>query len=187
MRKILLLSTFSFAILTGCSGPTGRPAKVYQAGEKAAVDKLSYAVIDTQIHTRLGDEANPRIPQHRYYTVQIAVSSGASSDTPIPSLTLVDDSGKTYSELADGSGLQNWLGIVRRVSPAQTERGEILFDAPAAHYKLKLTDETDEGDVYIDIPLNFVHEQMGNAGNATEVAIPDSGATPAAAIIPKKK
>ena len=53
------------------------------AGEKAAVDKLTYAVIDTQIHPRLGDEPNnSRIPQTRFYTVQLAVSSGGNTDFP---------------------------------------------------------------------------------------------------------
>jgi hypothetical protein len=176
-------------LLWGCSPNTGRQTKIYQAGEKASVDKLSFAVIDTQIHTRLGDDANPRIPQNRFYTVQIAVSSGNNTDTPIPSLALVDDSGKTYPELADGSGLQHWLGIVRSVSPAQTERGEVLFDAPAAHYKLKLTDDTDANDVYIDLPLNFVHEQMGNEGTTAEVPAADSAVQPApgAPAEPKKK
>lgn len=178
--------------LVSC-GPesSSRQNRIFQAGEKATVDKLSYAVIDTQIHTRLGDEANPRIPQNRFYTVQIAVSNAANTDTPIPSLTLVDDSGKVYNELADGAGLQHWLGIVRRVSPDQTERGEILFDAPAAHYKLKLTDETDPSDVYIDLPLNFLHEQMGSGNSSPDVAAgepaPAGAPVPAKAPAPSKK
>ena len=63
-------------------------------------------------------------------------------DNPIPSIELVADSGKTYNELADGTGVNNWLGIVRHVGPGQTERGNVVFDAPAAHYKLKFSDET---------------------------------------------
>jgi hypothetical protein len=152
--------------LTGCGTSNGgRQTKVYQAGEKAMVDKLSYAVIDTQIYPRLGDDPNsPRIPQNRFFAVQVAVSSGNNTEIPIPAMTLVDDAGKTYTELADGSGVQHWLGVVRRVAPAQTERGVVLFDAPAAQYKLKLTDDLDPEDVYIDIPLSFVHEQMNNEG-----------------------
>jgi hypothetical protein len=162
-----------FLLLSACSSAPGRQTKVYQTGEKAAVDKLTYSVIDTQIHPRLGDDPNsPRIPQNRFYVIQISVSSGANADMPIPSLTLVDDAGKTYTEIPDGSGLQHWLGVVRSVSPAQTERGEILFDAPAAHYKLKLSDETDADDVFIDLPLNFVHEQMGNEPAGLDAAPP---------------
>lgn len=173
--------TFGLMFLSACSPTPGRQTKVYPSGEKAAVDKLTYAVIDTQIHTRLGEEPNPRIPQNRFYVVQLAVSSGANTDTPIPTLTLVDDSGKSYTELADGAGLQHWLGVIRHVSPAQTERGEVLFDAPAAHYKLKLTDETDANDIYIDLPLNFLHETMGTgSSDAPEPPSPASVSGPAA-------
>ncbi|HXJ42665.1 MAG TPA: hypothetical protein VNH18_25515, partial [Bryobacteraceae bacterium] len=51
---------------------------------------------------------------------------------------------------------------------AQTESGHILFDAPAAHYKLRLTDDSDSEEVYVDIPLSFAHEQM----NAATIAAP---------------
>ena len=86
-------------------------------------------------------------------------------------MSLVDDSGKVYPELADGTNVPRWLGVVRNVEPAQTEAGFVIFDAPAAHYKLRLTDETDEEDVYVDMPLNFLHEQM----NSTTVMTPDAG------------
>jgi hypothetical protein len=102
-------------------------------------------------------------------------------------MTLVDDSGKSYPELADGNGVLHWLGVVRRISPAQTERGVVVFDAPAAHYKLKLTDEADPEDVYIDLPLSFVHEQMSNedtpVGNGPEITPSPDPKAPA----PKKK
>ena len=188
MQLIARLFIVSLVVLLwSCSPSAERQTKIYQAGEKATIDKLTYAVIDTQIHPRLGEEPTPRIPQHRFYVVQIATSSGNNTDVAIPAMTLVDDSGKSYPELADGAGLQHWLGMVRSVSPAQTERGEILFDAPAAHYKLKLTNETDPDDVYIDLPLNFVNEQMSHeaagpvAGTPAELgtAGPTGAKTPA--------
>ena len=43
---------------------------------------------------------------------------------------------------------------------AQTDQGNVVFDAPAKHYRLRLTDETDETEVAIDVPLSYVHEQM---------------------------
>jgi hypothetical protein len=171
------LAASSLLLLSACSSTPSRQTKIYQAGEKAAVDRLTYAVIDSQIHPRLGDDPNnPRVPENRFYAVQVAISSGASTELPIPAMTLVDDSGKNYNELADGSGLQHWLGVVRRVAPAQTERGEVLFDAPAAHYKLKLTDDSVQEDVYIDLPLNFVNEQqMGSEAATPDIANPATG------------
>lgn len=151
------------AFLAGCSSTPKKESQTFPAGEKVVVGPLTYNVIDTQIFTQLGDDpSSARNPQNRFYQITLAVSNSASDDLPIPGLTLVDDAGKEYPELADGTGIQKWLGVVRRVGSAQTEQGNILFDAPAAHYRLRLTDETDDKEYYADIPLNFVHEQYKN-------------------------
>ena len=162
MRALLPACLVVFFGLAGCSGSPERKAVTYAAGDKAQVEKLNYSVVDTQIFPRLGDEASPRIPQNRFYIVGISVSNSGNSDQPIPGMSLVDDSGKVYDELTDGSGVPHWLGVVRRVAANQTEQGSVVFDAPTGHYKLKLTDETDPSDVFVDIPLSFAHEQLQN-------------------------
>jgi hypothetical protein len=187
MRKAFSIFAFSLITLaeiaiTGCSsGPKARETKTFAAGEKATVDRLTYSVVDTEIHTRLGSDPDPRIPQNRYFLVQVAVSNSSNEDLSIPSMTLVDDSGKTYPELADGTGVPKWLGVLRKVSPGQTEQGFVVFDAPAQHYRIRLTDDTSESDVYTDIPLSFLHEQQANDSPGTP--IPTASPAPGA---PKK-
>lgn len=165
------------ALACACSNSPKKESLTYPAGDKVTVGPLVYNVIDTQILTQLGDDASTaRAPQNRFYLVTISVSNSSTEDLPIPGLTLVDDSGKEYPELADGTNVPRWLGIVRNVGSAQTEQGNIVFDAPAAHYRLRLTDENDARQLYADIPLNFVHEQMKELGDAPTqdhvVAIP---------------
>ena len=192
MRTALRMLLFVTAVATmlanaGCSSGTQRQARVFNAGEKIQVGRLTYSLIDVQIYPTLpgADAANPRTPQNRFYAVQISVSNGGNEDTPIPGLALVNDAGKVYNELPDGSGLTRWMGMVRRVSPGQTEEGYVLFDAPAAHYKLKLTDETDPNDIYADVPLNFVHEVVsGGVSPDTPVT---AAPTPAKNPEPAKK
>jgi hypothetical protein len=75
-------------------------------------------------------------------------------------MTLIDDSGKNWPELADGTGVSDWLGVVRKVGAGQTESGHVIFDAPTQHYRLRLTDPNEDADVGIDIPLDFIHEQL---------------------------
>jgi hypothetical protein len=165
-RSGFFIALFAVGItFTGCSSTPQKQTKVFGAGEKVQVARMTYSVIDVQIQPTLPgtDAANPRVPQNRFYSVQISVSNGGNEDTPIPGLALVDDTGHVYNELADGSGVPQWMGMVRRVSPGQTEEGSILFDAPTAHYKLRFTDETDLEQIYADIPLNFVHE-VGTGG-----------------------
>jgi hypothetical protein len=133
---------------------------VVAAGEKASIGHLTYNIVDSQILTQLGDEANPRVPHDRFILVQIAVTNSSNVDNPIPAIELVGDSGKTYDELSDGTGVNNWLGIVRHVGAGQTERGDVAFDAPAAHYRVKFSDEFADAEVLADLPLSYTHEKM---------------------------
>ena len=160
MRRFAFLFVPALIFMSGCSGTQKKEAKLFSAGEKAIVGNLSYSVIDTQIAPSLGsDAATQRTPQNRFVMVQISVSNSGSADAVIPGLTLVDDSGQSYRELADGTGVPRWLGVVRKVGPTQTEAGVLLFDAPAKHFRLRVTDEL-EDEVSIDVPLNFIHEEM---------------------------
>jgi hypothetical protein len=116
-------------------------------------------VIDSRISPRLGDDPdNARFPQERFYLVQITVSNADNTDDSIPALALVDDSGKVYNELTDGSGVPDWLGLIRSVKAHDQVKGTILFDAPARHYRLRLTEQFATPEISIDLPLNFMHE-----------------------------
>jgi hypothetical protein len=170
----LLLS--SLGVLAGCSSK--KDVTVSPAGEKVPVGPLTYSVIDTEVLPKLGDDpATARTPKDRFYLITIAISNARNDDASIPGLNLVDDSGHEYAELADGADVPNWLGVLRKVAGNQTERGNIVFDAPAQHYKLRLTEETDPKQVFIDVPLNYLHEQLRDSAQTPS----DSAQTPIAA------
>jgi hypothetical protein len=157
--------------LSGCSD-SAQPVKtedvrVVPAGEKATIGHLTYNVVDSQILNQLGDPAAPRVPHERFITVQVAVTNSSNVDNPIPAIELLSDSGKTYDELTDGTGVPNWLGIIRHVGAGQTERGDVVFDAPAAHYKLKFSDESTDNEVLADLPLSYTHERMDDVSIPT--------------------
>jgi hypothetical protein len=182
---ILSLATLSVAALsittTGCSASSAKKdSTIYPAGEKAVVGPLTYSVTDTEMTQTLGDDpATARNAQERFYLVKVTVSNSSSNDQPIPAMTLVDDQGHSIAELADGSNVTNWLGVVRKVGPTQTEQGVVVFDAPTKHYRLRLNDPFDEKEISIDVPLDFVHEQL-NSIRTTPTELPDVTA-------PKKK
>jgi hypothetical protein len=160
----ILASVCLFTLLANSCSQSApeRKTAIFEAGDKAHVGNLTYSVVDTRILPRLGSEASPRLPRNRFYIVQISVLNSGNADEAIPGMTLIDDAGKKYDELPDGSGVPQWLGVVRRVPANQVEQGNMVFDAPASHYKLKLTDETDASDVFVDLPLSFAHEQLEN-------------------------
>jgi hypothetical protein len=178
-----LIAAAVFALLAaGCSSGGKKESQIFPAGEKVAAGPLVYSVIDSQVLTQLGDDpTSTRTPQHRFYVMTISVSNASSEDVPVPGLTLVDDAGKEYPEAADGTNVPNWLGVVRKAGAAQTDQGNVLFDAPAQHYRLRLTDETDSKELSIDVPLTYVHEQM------KEVPVTSQPAAGQPFVIPQKK
>jgi hypothetical protein len=188
MSRVPLFAPSSAALIAiallagGCSSLAKKEAQVFPAGEKVTVGPLIYSVIDSQVLTQLGDDpATARTPKNRFHLMAIIVSNSSSEDVAIPGLTLVDDSGKEYPELADGANVPNWLGVVRRAAAAQTEQGNVLFDAPAQHFRLRLTDDTDAKELSIDVPLNYVNEQL------KDLAPPASQVGPQPLAIPQKK
>jgi hypothetical protein len=172
-RSSLLILCFSL-LVSGCSTFSKKESAVLPAGEKASVGPLVYSVIDTAVAAQLGDDpTTARNPKDRFYVMTISVSNSASEDLPIPGLTLVSDTGQEYNEVADGTDVPNWLGVVRRIGGAQTEQGNIVFDAPAQHYRLRLTDETDEKQLSIDVPLTFVHEELNGVPPEATPQLPE--------------
>jgi hypothetical protein len=161
--------------LTACS--TAPPdkneqARVVPAGEKAPAGHLTYNVLDSQILPQISEGDTPRVPKDRFVVVQIAVNNSGNTDANIPGVTLESDSGATYNELTDGNGVQGFLGVLRHVGPSQTTRGAILFDAPAAHYRLRFADENAENEILADLPLTYAHEKV-NSEEVPSAVLPD--------------
>jgi Domain of unknown function (DUF4352) len=182
LLSLAAVSLLTLSVLTtGCASfsKAKNDPVIYAAGEKATVGTLTYNVTDTEVSDQLGDNANnERTPQDRFFLVRVSVSNSGPEDQSIPAMSLVDDTGHSYTELADGAGVSNWLGVVRKVGPTQTEQGYVLFDAPTKHYRLRLNDPLDEKEIAIDVPLSFVHEQLKN--------VDTSVGAPAELPVPKK-
>lgn len=143
-------------ILAGCSAtPSTPPPSNYVMGEKVLLGRLSYTVFETQWLTQLGEGAEARIPQHRFFLIRFSATNGGTEDATVLNPTITDDKGRTFEELSNGEGVPQWAGYLRTVRPADTAAGNLLFDAPPGHYKVKLADETGTKFALIDLPLTF--------------------------------
>jgi hypothetical protein len=144
-----------------CACSSARPVavdRVHRMGEPVAVGPLIYTVIDTEWLNQMGEGATARVPQNRFLLLRLSVTNSGASNSGVPGMTLVDASGKTYTELTDGHGVSEWLGYLRTVSPAQTERGHVLFDVPTGAYRLRVTNDAEPGTEkaeLIEIPLQL--------------------------------
>jgi len=131
----------------------------YAMGERAQAGPIIYTVFENKWLPQLGSDPNTRIPKNRFFLLRLSMVNSGSSDTMVPALNLVDDNGQRYPELSNGDDVPQWAGLVRRIKPADTLTVNIVFDVPARHYKLEVTDELEEKKALVDIPLSFSEEQ----------------------------
>jgi hypothetical protein len=181
MRLALIPVCLLIAPLVACSNASSKKTPtIYAVGDKATVGTLVYNLTDAETTQQLGDDpATARAAKERFFVLKVSISNSGNDEESIPAMTLVDESGQTVNEAADGTGLSNWLGVVRKVGAAQTEQGYVLFDAPIKHYRLRLNDVLDEKEIAIDVPLTFVRDGNNAGGGApqppqatTDITIP---------------
>jgi hypothetical protein len=159
LRRVLYPFLFALPVallLTGCHGaPTSHFE--YQMGDKIPAGPLTYNVVEKVWRSQLGDGFQIRVPNNRFLVVTISATNGGGSEVSIPMLQLEAPDGKIYNELESGEGVDNWLGMLRSISPAQTQQGRIVFDVPLSSYRLRLSDgDTASGHfAYAQIPLQI--------------------------------
>jgi hypothetical protein len=148
---------FLAGLLVGCSHSEPKPSES-SMGEKVTLGPLTYTVIDSSWHSQLGDVFSIRPAQQRFLILTVSVTNGGGSDVSIPLLNLENSEGKIFVESDNGEHVDNWFGLLRNISPAQTQQGRILFDVPLTSYRLRLTDGAGPGEEkygWVSIPLRM--------------------------------
>ena len=144
---------------TACVKPT--PVNIFRMGDRVQVGPLIYNVFEANWRTQIED----RRPSHRFLIVHLSVTNSGAEQLSAPGLNLVDDAGHLYSESMDGQGVPSWWGITRKLKPADTLEGNILFDVDAKSYKLKLDDGSGSGPIaMVEMPLRFGLEERAMPG-----------------------
>lgn len=143
---------------TGCAPVVPSEIQLHRMGERVTAGSLVYIVFEDQWKAQLGQGADARVPKDRFFLIRLSVVNGGSTELMIPAMTLLDDSGQTYPELSNGDQVPDWTGYLRRLKPAETLQGMVVFDVPPKHYRLRVADETSLKNHDIDIPLHFASE-----------------------------
>lgn len=154
-RRLLPLLPLLLA-LGGCHSENSTRVD-YSMGERVPLGPLTYTVVETAWQTQLGQGFKVRSPENRFLLITLSATNGGGADVSIPLLNLEAPDGRTYQELSNGEGVDNWFGFLRTVSPAETQQGHILFDVPLTSYKLRLSsgDPTSEKAAWVQIPLRM--------------------------------
>jgi len=160
-RWTLLLVPLAL-LLAGCQREAEQKLS-YAMGERVTNGPLTYVVVESAWSMQLGDVLQARVPQNRFLVLTISVTNGGGAPVSLPLLSLEDGNGKQYKELSDGTGVSNWIGILRTIDPGQTQQGKLLFDVPLTSFQLRLPNDGEPGyEKYanVEIPLRIDSDQM---------------------------
>jgi hypothetical protein len=156
----ILVSLF----FTQACGKLDPPRSEYDMGERVRVGSLTYTVVETVWKNQLGDFPAARVPERNFLLMRLSVTNAGGIDRNMPPLQLETESGDTFPEIMDGQGVTGWLGLLRKIPPAQTEDGWVVFDVPTNSYKLKIADTNDAGAelvALVNIKLTIPPESPG--------------------------
>jgi hypothetical protein len=148
----------ALAGLVGCFANSAPEIRTYNMGDRIDLGHFVYTVYETRWLTQIGNGPAARVPQHRFFLIRMNVGNSGAAQSIIPNMSLEDDSGHSYPEVSNGEGLSDWLGFLRPVSVAESAAGNAVFDAPPAHYKLRIFDEENQRAALVDLPLSFRSE-----------------------------
>jgi hypothetical protein len=157
-RCVLAGFAVLFVLFLGGCQKAQESRSQFAMGERVPVGQMTYSVIESAWRTQLGESFKIRTPEQRFLLVKISVTNGTGKDVSIPLLTLEGNNGQMYREIADGEGVDNWFGLLRTISPGQTQQGNVLFDVPLTSFKLRVPDINEtgfEGYAVVDIPLRM--------------------------------
>ncbi len=144
-------------LAAGCAGGPSQP-HAFAMGEKVELGHIIYTVFETQWMTQLGSGLDAKVPENRFFLVRLSAANSGIAEVLVPAMTVVDDDGKAYAESRNGEGAPNWLGILRQAKPAEAAQGNVVFDVPPRHYKLRLADENEQKTALVDLPLTLTSD-----------------------------
>ena len=157
---IAIVAAFCALSGAGCSSTTHKAeaATGYRMGDQVILPPLTYSVVQSTWKTQLGEFPMQRVPERNFLLIRVSVTNSGGSDVAAPIFAIENSAGDKFTELQDGAGVDNWLGLVRTLKPAETSEGWILFDAPTNSYRLRIADVSDvnrERAAYVEIPLRL--------------------------------
>jgi len=170
LRLSVALALPLVLVLAGCSTENSNRIE-FGMGDRIPLKPLTYTVVESTWKSQLGQMFKIRVPDRRFLLITLSVTNGGGEDVSVPLLTLEGPNGQTYKESENGEGVDNWFGLLRTISPAETQQGRILFDAPLTSYKLRLpaADPASEKFALVDIPLRM------DPDSPVEAPLPTSG------------
>ena len=127
-------------------------------GERVEIGPFVFVVVESAWRSDLGEGFQTRGAKNRFLLLTVSVTNSGGAEASVPLLSIEGSNGQLYQESNDGTGVSNWLGVLRTAKPAETLQGRILFDAPLGPYRLRVPDGGETGYEkysWVTIPLSL--------------------------------
>lgn len=160
-REIAAASLIAALLLVAGCGSTKTITSLgtFSMGERVQAGPLTYTVLETEWRTQMGEGFQGKLPTNRFLVVKLAISNGSGGHVAVPIMSIEDASGHSYTEITEGTeNVTEWLGLLRNMAPMQSDRGIVIFDAPMAAYKLRVSDGGEIGaekTALIELPVHI--------------------------------
>ena len=158
---VLCLVAVMAALPTGCGPGRSASDKFTKMGDRVQVGPLIYTVLESEWKNTLGESAETKYPKNKFLILRVMVTNSGASECAIPHMSLEDAAGNSHMEGIEGQSIPEWLAVLRRVKPAETEQGRVYFDVPQGSYKLRVTDDAEPEQAkaaWIEIPFHIEAE-----------------------------
>ncbi len=141
-------------MLGGCSRTAGNEP-VFAMNDRLEVGPLVYTVFDADWRDHLPGGKNPK---NKFLIIRLSITNSGGRSITVPLLEVMNEKGDSAHEYVEVEGLEEWMGLLRPIEPAQTEIGRIVFDVPAGVHRLRLTDGGEAGHektALVEIPFRL--------------------------------
>lgn len=139
----------------------------FQIGDLVVCGKLNYTVLEVEYKSQLGSGPIAQLARNIFIAIRMQITTSVAG-TFMPLLRLESEKEEFIGELDNASGLEGWLGSLRRLEPGTTEIGWIVFDTPPGKYGLWLSDGVleDEKKAAVLIPVQVTTDPTGTHSQA---------------------
>ncbi len=166
-RTLSILSVGALLVLAAsCGGrSTMKKTVAYRMGDRASIGSVTYVGLTADYRQEL--PGAKELMKNRYLVIALSITNGGGAEVILPHTRLIKPDGTEIAEVTEIDGFPQWLGLLRKVEPASTEQGYVVFDVPVGAYKLQVSsggDPENEQLAQIEIPANLAYPGASVSG-----------------------
>ena len=122
------------------------PTQSYKVGDTITTGYWTYRVVSSRWAHTIGSYPVGETADAEFLIVRLEARNNDDSASILPTMNLIDEHGRTYSESEKSVVLPEALGVLKQVNPRVWTKGVAVFDVPQESYSIVLSGGNLSGD-----------------------------------------